>query len=58
LQHINEANPSEFGDYELIIIGGPSHGGGMSDPMKEYMAKITDGSLDGMNVAAFDTRLM
>lgn len=43
-------------DIDLLVIGGPTHGHGMSEGMKALTAGIQDRALDGMPAAAFDTR--
>lgn len=55
--HVNEAPALNLGAYDLLIVGGPTHGGGPSDPMKAMLDKLTPAALAGISVAAFDTRI-
>jgi flavodoxin len=43
-------------DYELLAIGGPTHGFGMSKPMKEFMKKLEHVDLQDKNTFCFDTK--
>jgi flavodoxin I len=55
--HVSEANPAELKSHDLVFVGAPTHGGRPSPPMKEFLDKIQASELDGVQVAAFDTRL-
>jgi flavodoxin len=44
-------------DVDLLLIGGPTHRHGMSDPLQETLACLGDHALDGVRVAVFDTRV-
>jgi flavodoxin len=46
-------NPS---DYELVIVGSPTHGGVATPAMQEFLQSLGDDDLEGIAVAAFDTR--
>jgi flavodoxin I len=54
---VGEVNVPDFGGYDLLIIGAPTHGGGPSDKVKDMLKKIQTSSLKGAKAAAFDTRL-
>ncbi len=41
---------------DLLIVGGPTHAHGASQPLKEALKALPDGSLKGSRAAAFDTR--
>jgi flavodoxin len=41
---------------DVLLVGGPTHAHGASVPLKEALAAIPAGSLEGARVAAFDTR--
>jgi hypothetical protein len=41
---------------DLLIVGGPTHGHGASNPMKLLMSGIERQALSGRFAAAFDTR--
>ena len=47
---------SELKNYDLLIVGSPTHGGRASPDMKKFLNDIPDGGLEGIKVAAFDTR--
>lgn len=57
MAHVNEVPAFERGAYDLLIIGGPTHGGGPSDPMKSMLEKLETASLSDVSVATFDTRI-
>ena len=44
-------------DLDLLVIGGPTQGHGVDQPLKEYLARLPDEIVDGVSVAVFDTRL-
>jgi len=51
-----EANPSELESTDLLIVGSPTHGGRPTPAIKDLLNKVP--KLQGINVAAFDTRIM
>jgi flavodoxin I len=51
-----EANPSELASIGLLIVGCPTHGGRPTPAIQDLLNKVTQQSLKGINVAAFDTR--
>ncbi len=53
--HASEAAPLLKGA-SLLVIGGPTHGRGMSVAMKTLMETVARGALTGVPAAAFDTR--
>jgi menaquinone-dependent protoporphyrinogen IX oxidase len=44
-------------DFDLVVIGGPTHGHGMSASMRRLLQKWPLGHLNEIGVAVFDTRL-
>jgi flavodoxin len=52
-----EANPSELASINLLIVGSPTHGGRPTPAVQDFLNKVPELSLKGVNVAAFDTRL-
>ena len=52
-----EANPSELVSIDLLIVGSPTHGGRPTPAVQDLLNKVTQPSLQGINVAAFDTRI-
>jgi len=49
--------PADLHDFDLVVIGGPTEGHGMTPPIKAYLARLGEGSVRGHVAAAFDTRL-
>jgi flavodoxin I len=52
-----EADPSELTSIDLLIVGSPTHGGRPTPAVQEFLNKDPKLSLQGINVAAFDTRI-
>ena len=52
--HASEANPSELKTCDLLILGSPTHGGYPTESI--YGLLKASLALEGVNVAAFDTR--
>jgi flavodoxin len=44
-------------DADLVLVGGPTEGHGMTDAVSEFLDRLSDGWLRGRAAAAFDTRL-
>ncbi len=51
-----EINPSELKSCDLLIVGSPVHGGRATPELDAFIKQIPANSLDGISVAAFDTR--
>jgi len=54
---VGEAEPPDLRTVNLLFVGSPTHGGRASPPMREFLDRIQADALQGINVAAFDTRL-
>jgi len=54
---IGEVNPSELKTLDLLIIGSPTRGGRATPAMKDFLNNVSELDIQGINVAAFDTRL-
>jgi flavodoxin I len=52
----SEANPSELASIDFLIVGSPTHGGRPTPAIQDLLNKVTQPSLKGIKVAAFDTR--
>jgi flavodoxin len=52
-----EANASELVSINLLIVGSPTHGGRPTPAVQDFLNKVPELSLKGINVAAFDTRI-
>jgi flavodoxin len=57
LVHVTEADVSTFSDYDLLVVGGPTQQANPSPPVKELLDVIPARALNGVKVAAFDTRM-
>ena len=59
--HTVEVKPATDGIVDIaaidvLLVGGPTHAHGVSQPLKEALKALPDGSLKGKRAAAFDTR--
>jgi len=52
-----EAKPVALEKVDLLIVGSPTQGGRATPAIQSFLDTITESSLKGVNVAAFDTRL-
>jgi flavodoxin I len=52
-----EANASELASVNLLMVGSPTHGGRPTPAVQDFLNKVPELSLKGINVAAFDTRI-
>lgn len=57
LIHVDTVSTNEIRAADLLIVGGPTHGGGPSDVMKAFLTTLDDTALTGKPAATFDTRL-
>ncbi len=51
-----EADVGDLRAYDMLLIGGPTHKRGLSDPMKVFTARLTDVDLTDVKGFAFDTK--
>ena len=51
-----EANASELKAVDLLIVGSPTQGGKPTRAIQDFLNKLPESAIKGMNVAAFDTR--
>jgi flavodoxin I len=56
VERVGEANPSELKSCDLLILGSPVHGGRATPELEAFIKQLPANSLDGISVAAFDTR--
>ncbi|MCL5985448.1 MAG: flavodoxin family protein [Actinobacteria bacterium] len=54
---VGEVSPSELKTVDLLIIGSPTQGGKPTPAIQDFLSKISESSLQDINVAAFDTRI-
>ena len=50
-------DPSNLEGLELLIAGAPTYGGRPTQPMQDFLSKVGAHALEGLSIAAFDTRL-
>lgn len=53
----SQVNPSQLKTFDLLFVGAPTHGGRPTDAMQDLLKQVQALELEGVNVAAFDTRL-
>ena len=54
--HVDVVDSSELENLDLIIVGSPTHGGRPTPAIQDFLKKIPNSNINGINVAAFDTR--
>ncbi len=52
-----EVNPSQLQDLDLLVVGSPTRAFQPSDGTKQFLKGIPGDALQGVDVAAFDTRI-
>lgn len=52
-----DVKPEQLAGVKLLVVGAPTHGGMASPTMKAWLKDLESGSLAGVKVAAFDTRV-
>jgi flavodoxin I len=57
VQRAGEVDAARLTDFDLILVGAPTHGGRPTKAMQDFLDKVQADALAGTNVAAFDTRL-
>ena len=55
--HVGEANASGLDAYDLLVVGAPTHAAKPSPDMQGFLDQIQARALEGVKVAAFDTRM-
>ena len=55
--YVKEASASGLVAYDLLVVGAPTHGAKPSPDMQAFLDQIGARALEGVNVAAFDTRM-
>jgi flavodoxin len=54
---VQEATPEKLQGIELLVVSSPTQAFNMLPAMKAWLKSLPKGSLSGMRVAAFDTRM-
>jgi flavodoxin len=52
-----EAIPDEVKGVDLFVVGAPTQGFRATEPVRKFLENLAKGSLKGIPVAAFDTRI-
>jgi flavodoxin len=47
----------EVAEVDLLVVGGPTEGHGVSQTLRARLSRVPPGGLDGVAAAAFDTRV-
>jgi flavodoxin len=55
--HAGEASSSDLGTLDLLIVGAPTYAGRPTPPVRDFLGRVPALALEGVSVAAFDTRL-
>ena len=53
---MGEVNSSELTTLDLFIVGSPTQGGRPTPAIQDFLNKVSESAIKGINVAAFDTR--
>ena len=51
-----EVNPSDLESLDLLVVGSPTQGGRPTPAIQDFLNKVPERAIKGVNVAAFDTR--
>ncbi len=51
-----EVNPADFKSVDLLIVGSPTQGGRPTKAIQDFLSKLPESVVKGINVASFDTR--
>jgi flavodoxin len=57
LKRVAEAHVADIAVSDVLIIGSPTQGGRATPAVERYLAHLPDAVLEGLQFAAFDTRL-
>ena len=52
-----EASPSDLESIDLLVVGAPTQGGRATPAVNQFLDRVAEPAIKGVNVAAFDTRL-
>lgn len=54
---VSECEPEEISDYQLVIMGSPTHGAHASEPFQTFFKELNGKDVQGVSFGVFDTRL-
>ena len=57
VKRVGDVSPEMLKELDLFILGSPTRAFKPSDATNAFLKKLSKGSLDGVKVAAFDTRI-
>jgi len=57
VRHVSDVEPEEFAQLDVLVVGAPTHAFQPSPNAKKFLKRIPAGALEGLRVAAFDTRI-
>ena len=57
VRHVDNVEVPSLAEYELLVVGAPTHGANPSDPVKAFLEQVQPRALKGVKVAGFDTRM-
>lgn len=55
--HLDKADVNKLNNYDILVIGGPTHMHGISKPMKAFLEKLTSVDIKAKKAFAFDTKV-
>ncbi len=53
---VSNVKPGQLTGLKLLIVGSPTHGGRPTSAIQDFLNKVSESAIRGINVAAFDTR--
>ena len=53
---LGEVGPSDLASLDLLVVGSPTQGGRATPAIQEFLDRVPESAVKGINVAAFDTR--
>jgi len=54
---VSNVKPEQLTGLKLLIVGSPTHGGRPTPVIQDFLNRVSEPAIRGINVAAFDTRL-
>ena len=54
---VSNVKPEQLTGLKLLIVGSPTQGGRPTPAIQDFLNKVSEAAISGINVAAFDTRL-
>ena len=56
VESLSDATGSDLSGIDLLVVGSPTQGGRATKNMQDFITRLPEKSLQGIDVAAFDTR--